>query len=54
MNTMIGRLAASLRRHNDYRRTVAALKGLSPELARDLDIYPGLEREIALRAVYGR
>jgi hypothetical protein len=54
MTTFIDRITTRIRKHGEYRRTLTALRGLPPELARDLDIYPGLEREIALGAVYGK
>lgn len=53
MTNIITRLSTSLRRHAEYRRTVEALKGVPAGLAEDLNIYPGLEKSIARRAVYG-
>lgn len=54
MNSFIARLTTSLRKHAEYRRTVDALKGVPAGLAEDMNIYPGLEKAIARRAVYGR
>lgn len=53
MATIIDRFAASLRKRAQYRRTVAALKGLPLQVALDLDLFPGDAERIARRAVYG-
>lgn len=53
MTNFIGRLTTSIRKHAEYRRTVEALKGVPAGLAEDMNIYPGLEKSIARRAVYG-
>ena len=53
MATIIDRFAASFRKHAQYRRTVAALKGLPLQVALDLDLFPGDAERIARRAVYG-
>jgi hypothetical protein len=53
MMTIFDRLANSVRKHAEYRRTVEALKGVSPMIREDVEVYPGLERAIARQAVYG-
>jgi hypothetical protein len=53
MATIFDRFATSYRKHADYRRTVAALKGLPLDVALDLDIFPGDAERIARSAVYG-
>ena len=53
MMTIFDRLANSVRKHAEYRRTVDALKSVTPSIREDLEVYPGLERAMAHRAVYG-
>ena len=43
----------NMKKRAEYRRTVRELSSLSPDVARDLNIYPGDAEEIARRAVYG-
>jgi hypothetical protein len=53
MATIFDRFAAALHKRANYRRTVAALKGLPLATALDLDLFPGDAERIARRAVYG-
>lgn len=45
---------ANLKKHAEYRRTVRELSNLAPDVARDLNIYPGDAASIAFNTVYGK
>jgi hypothetical protein len=51
--SFISQLRLAARKRSAYRRTVHELRGIPPQLAEDLDIYPGDETRIAREAVYG-
>lgn len=53
MATIFDRFTTSLKQRARYRRTLAALRDLSPNVARDLEIFPGDAESIARNAVYG-
>ena len=47
-------LLNDLKKRAAYARTVRELSRLSPDVARDLNIYPGDARSIAYQTVYGQ
>jgi uncharacterized protein YjiS (DUF1127 family) len=53
MATMFDTFALRLKKHADYRRTVAAIRSMPLDVALDLDIYRNDAERIARRAVYG-
>lgn len=53
MATIFDRFAVSLRKHAEYRRTVAAIQSMPLHVALDLDIFRGDAERIARHAVYG-
>ena len=44
----------NMKKRAEYRRTVRELSSLSPDVARDLNIYPGDAANIAFNTVYGK
>ena len=44
----------SMKKRAEYHRTVRELSSLSPDVARDLNIYPGDAASIAFSTVYGK
>ena len=51
--SLILQLRAAVERRAAYTRTLHELRGIPASLAEDIGIYPGDEKRLASRAIYG-